>query len=176
MRRRRKNQAGMTMVELMIALTVLVIGMAGVAVLITSAIASNNSSKLDTGGTLLAQGVLEALASSTSGTITVTDCANNNLPLATTGVTSPGSGANLKTDGTVDWSGQAYAAVPANYKMNYVTCGAQGQTATYEVRTHIITYTATSRVIVVSARQLGAKSGSVSLFAPPVTLRTLASN
>ncbi len=55
--------AGMSLLELMIACLVLVVGLLGGMILITTTIANNNRNKWDSTGTLLAQKTLEAIAS-----------------------------------------------------------------------------------------------------------------
>jgi len=55
-------ERGISLVELVIAITVLAIGMAGLAVLFSTAIMNNSRSKGDTSGTMLTQTVLEQIA------------------------------------------------------------------------------------------------------------------
>ncbi len=188
-----ERQAGMTLIELMIAMAVLAIGMAGVMVLLTSAIATNNRNKGDTTGTMVAQMVLEKVANypaNTNGIIQVTDCrpaalgGPQTLNLATTAGPMPnGLGAQLDPagSGTINWT-QAQAAVPANYGMTYYVCGAQGSAAPYDVRWNVVQMTVGggttfTKLIVVSARPLGVIGGRVQgmYYQPPVTLRTIAS-
>jgi hypothetical protein len=113
--------------------------------------------------------------------LTLTDCNPAGAvawPIATAGVASPGAGATINVaTGAVDFT-QAYAAVPANYKMQFVACGNGGRQMTYEVRWNITTVTANTRLITVSARPLAAASAANNrnqalLFAPPITLRTI---
>lgn len=190
-RARRRREAGMTLIELMIAMVVLAIGMAGVMILITTAIATNSRNKGDTSATMVAQMVLEKIASypaNLNGVIIVQDCrpANlggpQNLSIATTaGPMKNGAGALPDANGNIDWTQNA-AAVPANYQMTYYVCGAQGTAAPYDIRWNIVqmnniggvTYT---KLIVVSARPLGVLGGVAQgmYYQPPVTLRTIAS-
>jgi len=166
----------------MIAITVLAVGMAGLAGLFSMAIMNNGRSKGDTTGTMLAQTVLEKIASQPANSatnLTVTDCnpaGATNWAIATAGVASPGNGATLDATGAIDFINQTYAAVTANYKMQFVACGNNGRQVTYDVRWNIQTITANSRLITVSARPLAAASGGKNqalLFALPVTLRTI---
>src|SRR6266700_6414531 len=128
----RSAERGISLVELVIAITVLAIGMAGLAVLFSTAIMNNSRSKGDTSGTMLAQTVLETIAAqpaNTAATFTLTDCdpsGATNWTVATTGTASPGSGANIDTSTNgIDFT-QAYSGVPANYKMQFVACGGGG--------------------------------------------------
>jgi Tfp pilus assembly protein PilV len=179
----RAAERGISLVELVIAISVLAIGMAGLAVLFTTAIMNNSRSKGDTSGTMLTQTVLEKIAAQPANLVanlTTTDCNSGGAtvwPMATAGAASPGAGATLNVaTGAIDFT-QAYAAVPANYKMQYMACGAGGQQTTYEVRWNIQTITANTRLITVSARPLAAagagNQNQALLFAPPITLRTI---
>ena len=76
--KQRGRQRGMSMVELLIAMLVLVVGMMGSMILVRTAIVNNNRNKLDTAATALAQMVLERITSrpaTVTTNITVTDCA-----------------------------------------------------------------------------------------------------
>ena len=187
------SQAGMTLIELMIAMVVLAIGMAGVMILITSAIATNSRNKGDTSGTMVAQTVLEKIAAypaNVNGIITITDCrpaalgGPQNLTISTAAAVLPnGAGAQLDPAGTgiINWN-QAQAAVPANYKMTYYACGVQGTSAPYDVRWNVAQMTVSggttlTKLIIVSARPLGVLGGAVQgmYYQPPVTLRTITS-
>ena len=178
------DERGISLVELVIAITVLAVGMAGLAVLFSTAIMNNSRSKGDTSGTMLTQTVLEQIAAqpaNLAANLTLTDCNTAGAtvwPIATVGAASPGAGATINVaTGAVDFT-QAYAAVPANYKMQFVACGNNGRQMTYEVRWNITTITVNSRLITVSARPLAAASAASNqnqalLFAPPITLRTI---
>jgi type IV pilus modification protein PilV len=179
----RNRQSGMSLIELMIAMTVLVVGMLALMTLVTTAISSNNRNKLDTTGTMLAQTVLEGIAAqpATSGVpFTMMDCnpaGATSWTIATAGAASPGAGANVTAStGNIDFNLQSYAAVTANYKMKYVTCGVSGAQATYDVRWNVRTLTNFTKLITVSARQLGVSTSGANLpfFSPPITLRTIA--
>jgi type IV pilus modification protein PilV len=177
----RTRQSGMSLIELMIAMTVLVVGMLALMTLVTTAISSNNRSKLDTTGTMLAQTVLEGIAAqpaSAGATFSMSDCnpaGAATFTIATAGGASPGAGADIvASTGNIDFT-QAFSGVPANYKMQYVTCGVSGAQATYDVRWNVRTLTAFTKMITVSARQLGVSTSGANLpfFSPPITLRTI---
>ncbi len=181
-RQARAREAGMSLIELMIAMIVLVVGMMGVMVMISQAITNNARNKMDTTATALSQMVIEAVAAQSvvTGTpFTVSDC----RPAAaggpqvwtvnTVGLAAPGAGAQLDANGNIEWALQTYAAVPANYKMQFVSCGSGGRQATYEVRWNVTNISAFSKLVTVSARQIGAGPTSRT-FTVPVTLRTIA--
>src|SRR5437867_2275819 len=64
---RRSSQAGFTMIEVMFAGTILVIGSLGMLGLIIGSIATNNRSKIDSTQTMLSQAIVEQLDSTVLG-------------------------------------------------------------------------------------------------------------
>lgn len=192
---RRQAQAGMSLVELLIAMLVLAVGMAGVLVMITSGIASNNRNKMDTTATNLSQMVLEEIISKPAGSnpvLTIQDCrpaalgGPQNLQINTAGAAAPaGAGAQILSpaaggNGDIDWINQAAAAVPADYSMIYFVCGTANREVSYEIRWNIVSPViniagAPSKLVTVSARKSGLVGGTdIKTFAPPVTLRSFA--
>jgi Tfp pilus assembly protein PilV len=180
-----QNEAGMGLIELLIASAMLLIGLTALLGLCLAAAYTNNKNGKDTSSTLLAQMVLEQISSQhpdSIATITLTDCANVGHIVATAGGAAPnGSGANLDTNaanptyGMIDWSQQSNA-VPASYSMLYTDCNANGRQTVYDVRWNIITVSANeTRLITVSARQMTSWNSSTGgdgfRFALPVTLR-----
>lgn len=158
------SEAGISLIELMIAGVVLVVGVLAMMSLIITAIGANNRNKKDTTATMVAQMVMEQIATqpaNSTGTVVVTDCASNNWTIAV----APG-GATL-SGGTIDYS----AATVPNYNMRYVVCSGDAR-ATYEIRWHVQQLTTNTALVVVGARQLGAGS-DLRYFALPVTLRTI---
>ncbi len=195
--RSRNRQAGFSLIELMIAMIVLVVGMMGIMVMISTAISSNNRNKLDTTATALSQMVAETVSSQSivSGTpIDVRDCnptaagGPQTFRIATLGTPANNpdgsAGAQLNAAGNIDFT-QTYAAVPGgawptpSYKMRFVTCGSGGRQATYDVRWNVRNISAFSKMVTVSARLSrvtaagGAPGDQLQYFAPPVTLRTI---
>src|SRR5712664_3305442 len=86
--RTHKREAGMTLIELLIAMLVLAIGLSGIMAMIVTALASNGRNRTDTTATLLSQMVIEQLANvpATSNTVfTITDCAGTVWNINTTG-------------------------------------------------------------------------------------------
>ncbi len=176
----------MSLIELMIALVVLVVGMLAAMTLVTVSVATNNRNKLDTTGTMLAQTVLEAIASqpaSVSTAITINDCnpaGATAWTIATAGAAYPGAGANVNwsSTGDIDFT-QSYSSLTTafpNNAMKYVACGVSGQQSTYDVRWNVLTLTSYTKLITVSARQIGAQGGKALFFSPPITLRTISGN
>jgi prepilin-type N-terminal cleavage/methylation domain-containing protein len=200
-RRARLGESGMSLLELMIAMTVLTVGMLGSMVMILTAMESNSRNKTDNLATILDQEVMEKFATLNNypkaGSATIYDCAltggNADSHLVSLGqgtYASGGNGAALYTSSTVpagynvgdiDWS-QATptlaTSTTAGYAMLYRTCSGDN----YEVRWNIMDANSSiptgtvSRIslLTVSARQTAAKGSKLGmLFAPPTTLRTL---
>lgn len=184
-----RGQRGMSLIELMLALFVLAVGLAGAMILVSTAIASNNRNKLDTTATLLSQMVLEkiitpgnSLAGAPPHFVTITDCTKAPFQIwLDPNVASPPFKPNLP-NGDYNWGAGAPAV---GYSMNYSVCRAGGQIAVYDVRWNIqaLTYagvcpgpncgTVYTKEITVSARPLGAataNSTQVLFFGYPITL------
>lgn len=181
---RRKLQGGMTLVELMIAMSILAIGLGGLVNVLVVAMATDNRNSKDTSSTLLAQMVIEQISAqhiNSNAPIAITDCAGNAWTIDTAGGASPnGTGAALVTSSTSPGYGgidqtQAYTAIPANYAMKYVDCGGVNDTGvpmTYDVRWNVMTIDANyTRLITASARPVNANALGGLQFALPVNLR-----
>jgi len=182
----RRSQAGMTLIELMVAISILAVGMGALTNLLVLAIATDNRNSKDTSATLLAQMVVEQISAqhpNSNASISVTDCAGNTWTVATTGGASPnGAGANLVTSSTSAGYGgidqtQAYSSITANYSMKYVDCGGAGNTGvptTYDVRWNVMTIDANyTRLVMASARPVNANALGGIQYALPVNLRAV---
>jgi prepilin-type N-terminal cleavage/methylation domain-containing protein len=200
-RRARLGESGMSLLELMIAMTVLTVGMLGSMVMILTAMQSNSRNKTDNLATILDQEVMEKFATLNNypkaGSATIYDCALNGgsadshlVSLGQGTYASGGNGAALYTSSTVpagynvgdiNWS-QATptlaTSTTAGYAMMYRTCSGD----IYEVRWNIMDANSSipagtvSRIslLTVSSRETAAKGSPLGmLFAPPTTLRTL---
>ena len=200
-RRARLGESGMSLLELMIAMTVLTVGMLGSMVMILTAMESNSRSKTDNYATILDQEIMEKFATLNNypkaGSVAIYDCAlnsgNADSHLASTGqgtYASGGNGAALYTSSTVpagynvgdiDWSQASptlATSTTAGYAMMYRTCSGD----IYEVRWNIMDANSStpagtvSRIslLTVSSREIGQAGSKVGmLVAPPTTLRTL---
>ena len=183
----------MSLIELLIAMTVLTVGMLGSMIMILVGMQSNTRNKTDSTAVVLDQEILEMFATlnnyPTVGTVTIFDCgltaglANQHNALLVQGAAPAGNGAAIYTAapplgsqlGDIDWTQPtpvlATSAVNG-YAMRYQACNGD----TYEVRWNIMQVNPNSRasLLSVSSRQLAAQgSSSAMLFATPTTLRTL---
>jgi prepilin-type N-terminal cleavage/methylation domain-containing protein len=184
----RRRQAGLSMVELLVAMLVLAVGMMGSMILVRTAIVNNNRNKMDTTATALAQMVLEQInsRSATNATnITINDCTGVARTINPNGLPGPaGAGALLIqggfNSGNIDFSQDFTVPLANNYAMQYVTCGpapgtpgaAAGGQVTYEVRWNVTTMTGFTKLVTVSARKrIATNTSALPFFSVPVTLR-----
>ncbi|HEX3322620.1 MAG TPA: prepilin-type N-terminal cleavage/methylation domain-containing protein [Terriglobales bacterium] len=177
------REAGMSMIELMIAMVVLAIGLGALSSLFVLASATDNKNSRATSSALLAGKVIEQINAQNAnvGTpIVMTDCAGNQWNVLGDGGAAPiGAGATLTTNAASPYYGgidptQAIGTVPAGYGMQFVDCAVNGRQGVYDVRWNVITLNQYARMITVTARQLGPSDRiGNKLFALPVTVRTI---
>ena len=173
----RNSARGLTLIELMVAMAILATGMAALLGLVVTAAGNNNKAKVDTGGTLVAQMVIEQmLAQPAANTLTIRDCNATDWSVNTVSAASPGAGAQVTAAGAIDYT-KTYANAPANYKMQFRSCGTTGGWTTYDVRWNVQTISANARLVTVSARPNLANSpgnyAKAKLFQVPVNLKTI---
>jgi type IV pilus modification protein PilV len=180
------EQHGFSLLEFLIAMTVLTIGVGGLLPLLLGAITIDKKAAGDTTSTMVAEVVLEQISSqsaATSTAVTITDCANNSATInvvdqnvgSGSGGTYGGNGAALTYMGIVDWT-QAYASVPTGYAMQYVACSTTNDTqVTYDVRWDVITTSQSenTKLVVISARPVINSPVALGRIVIPVNLRTL---
>src|SRR6266481_6370389 len=194
--------AGMTLIELMIAMTVLAIGLPACVMMILVGMQTNSRSKTDTTATILGQEIIEKFSTLMQYPkptfVVINDCAlsagSANVHNASlgAGAAPAGSGAALYTGasasevGNIDWTQPvpvlATSTTPG-YAMQYQTCSGD----IYEVRWNVmeISPNPNSRIsqLTVSARprsavqaDAGGATNRAILYARPVTLKTLIEN
>src|SRR5882724_361819 len=165
----RKNSAGFSLVELMMAVFVLTVAMLGGMSMIVVGIARNGGNRMDSAATNVAQTVLEDIASASpknNTTLTITDCAGNNIQITTTAGGSP----TVASTGDIDFS----QAAVAGYQASYTVCGASGRIVC-DVRWNVTQVAGGpwAKMVTVAARQpLAIRKNSYS-YTLPVTLRTI---
>jgi Tfp pilus assembly protein PilV len=169
------SQRGMSLIELMIASFVLMVGVLGSAVLIPLAIGTNSRNRQQSNSTVIAQMVMERITSASvagSSAITITDCGGTPVTLNVTGSTS-GTGATVLSTGSIDFSvAQGSTGAPAGYYMSYTSCGTNNRQSIYDVRWNIQTPSSYVKLVTVSARLKGAGTNQI-LFSLPVTIRSM---
>jgi Tfp pilus assembly protein PilV len=178
MKTKRSSQRGMSLIELMIASFVLIVGVLGCAVLIPIAIGTNSRNRQQSNSTVIAQMTMEKIlsqAASSSTSLTITDCAGTANTINVTGSTG-GSGATVLSTGSIDFSvAQGSAGAPAGYYMSYTSCGTGGRQSTYDVRWNLQTPSNNVKLITVSAKLKGSGTNAI-LFSLPVTIRSMGGN
>jgi Tfp pilus assembly protein PilV len=172
---KKKDAGGFGLMELMVAIFVLAVGLLGGMMMVVMGMSRDNSNRVDTTATNVAQTVLEQIAgapANSNPTLTVTDCLANNIMNINT---APG-GAGLKANGDVDFSANTAASLNANsYQMTYTLCGTNGLQTPYDVRWNIQALGGWGKLVTVSARQPFVASQTGISFIAPVTLRTIVS-
>jgi Tfp pilus assembly protein PilV len=191
-RRKTSGETGMSIIELLIAMTVLTVGMLGSMIMILTAMQSNSRNKNDTTATVLDQEILETFATLKNypqvGSVNIYDCSGNAVYyLASYGqgtFASGGSGAPLTATGDIDWTQPTPAlatSTTAGYAMQYTNCSGDIYEVRWNVRdadasTPVGTVSRLSILTVSSRQQSASSSHQAMLFAPPTTLRTLLEN
>jgi prepilin-type N-terminal cleavage/methylation domain-containing protein len=128
---RHKKQRGMSLLELMIAMVVFMVGVIGCAAAIPFALRTNFGNRQQNNSTVLAQMVTEKIMSVPVGTTStaIMDCAGTANTVNTTA-----GGESVLSSGTIDYT----ASTTAGYYMNYTTCGStNGLQMVYDVRWNI---------------------------------------
>jgi prepilin-type N-terminal cleavage/methylation domain-containing protein len=166
---RARNERGMTLIELMIALVILLVGVVGSMSLVALSIGSDGRNRQQSNSTALSQMMTEKISSvkaSTSPVLTVTDCVGNSYTVDTAA-----GGSALTSSGDVDFT----QAPVTNYQMLYTDCGTGGKQITYDIRWNIqqtLTISTYVKFVTVSSKMKNA-GGDLKFFSLPVTVRTL---
>jgi prepilin-type N-terminal cleavage/methylation domain-containing protein len=176
--KRTNRQAGISLIEVLIAMVVLSMASLGVIGLVWTSILMNNRNKVDSTQTMLAQSIIEQVNSTIIGSETsaLSDCAGTTWTISTT----PGGAA--VSNGVIDFT---ETSPPSNYHMNYVTnipCDSTGTLqASYDVRWHVDIVgeaegTPTNTYLVtVGARRTGSTDNNL-IDSSPVNLRVMVGN
>jgi hypothetical protein len=130
----KSRQAGVSMIEVMVASLLLVIASLSILTLISISIVTNNRNRMDSTGTMLAQTVVQQIKATLigSGVASLTDCDGTAWSIDS----SPGG--SLLSGDTIDFS---ETSPPTNYHMNFVMkspCTPTGDPLeAYDVRWHV---------------------------------------
>jgi competence protein ComGC len=175
-----REEGGTSLIEMMIAVLVLAIGLIGASNLAVLAIRTNTMSRRDSTSAALAEMVIGQISAVPVGggvtSVTITDCAAHSVTVNTSG-TSAGSGANLNTGGTIDFT-QTFASVTAGYAMKYTVCGvSNGAQFVYDMRWNIqLSASGNTEFVVVGVQPASSSSGTFQQYAPAVNVRTVVGN
>jgi Tfp pilus assembly protein PilV len=177
---RTNPQAGISLIETLIAMVVLAMSSLGVIGLVWTSILMNNRNKIDSTQTMLAQSILEQVNATIIGSenSALTDCDGTTWTIST----SPTPGGAAVSNGNIDFT---ETSPPTDYHMNYVVkvpCKPEGSyQTTYDVRWHVDIVgqaegTPTNTYLVtVGAKKLGSSDGGL-VDAGALTLRTMVGN
>lgn len=163
------RQQGFSLLELMIAMCVLVIGILGGMGVICAATASNGSSKINTAAATLAESTMERImavpprATGTAAFTNITDCSGTSFPISTAALGS------LVSDNP--FPGIDYTQPPiANYSMTYVTCSG----FSFDVRWRVDSGPSQStQLITVSVKSLRNAANPAAAFTRKLTLHSV---
>jgi prepilin-type N-terminal cleavage/methylation domain-containing protein len=161
-----RNERGMSLIELMIAMVVLLVGIVGSMALIAYAIGGNGRSRQQSNATVIAQMVSEKISSqkaSLANSLAITDCTGT----STTVQTVAGGGA-LTSSGDVDMT----QAAVTGYQMYYTDCGTSNRQMIYDVRWTITQPSTYTKMVIVTAKMKGAGT-DLKRFSLPVSVRSL---
>jgi prepilin-type N-terminal cleavage/methylation domain-containing protein len=170
------SEAGFSLVEMLIAAVVLLVGLTAGMLLILTAMANNNRSKMDSTATILSQMTIEMIAAvpaNATTNMTVVDCnptsGSASHTVYTTG-SSGGAGAPLTSGGSIDFT----QATVTGYSMTYYGCQAStgDRQALYDVRWNIKTLSVNAKLVTVAAVQTGTNTHA-NFLAVPVSLKMI---
>lgn len=167
--RKRKRQAGFTILEAMIAGFILTFGLLAITALFATAIGNNGRSRVDTTATMLSESVIEQVTAvlARGGPSAMTDCA----PTPTTWFIDTDVGGAALSGSSIDFT---QTSPPSGYYMNFVVCHGGGQAntqASYDVRWNVAQISTNTYLVTVAARPRGMAAGRFT-FSLPVTFRT----
>ncbi|HEX4997841.1 MAG TPA: hypothetical protein VFY29_06425 [Terriglobia bacterium] len=175
----RASERGISMVETLIAASVMAVCALGLMAFIGTAIATNTRNRFDSTTTMLAQSVAEQINATVigSGTANLSDCAGTTFSINT----APGGAALTTAGNAINF---AEATPPTAYHMDYVVkspCNPSGiEQAIYDVRWNValigagVAPTNTYRITI--GAQLKNRGYGNKTFAAPFTLRVLLGN
>ena len=161
-----RKQRGMTLIELMIAMVVLLVGMVGSLALVSISVGGNGRNRQQSNSTVISQMLAEKISSvkaSASPVLTITDCTG-----AAFNVNTAAGGGALNANGDVDFT----QAQVASYSMFYTACGTSGRQMTYDVRWTVQQTTPYVKFITVTTRLKNA-GNDLKIYSPVVTIRTM---
>ena len=168
----KNSQSGMTMLEVLIAGVVLVIGFMAMMGLVMTAVASNNRNRMDSTSVMLVQALLENVDATLVGTGTSSIVDGN----GTTWNINTAVGGAAVAGGQIDFSQNN---PPVGYFMNFVVCNGsfqantacQGVQTVYDVRWRVQTVTAGTYMVTIGA-EMKNQGNQTRYFALPISLRT----
>ena len=175
--KRPRQQAGSTMIEMMIACLILLVGFIGGLALILSSVKNDSRDKTDSTATVLSQMVTEMVASvpaDSTSSVTIKDCNPTTSSASHTINTSgsgTGTGAPLTSGGQIDFT----QSTVSGYSMTFYSCQAStGDRQTlYDVRWNIKTIGTNAKLVTVAARNADTSTDANLFVTIPLSLKTI---
>ncbi|MBI4460656.1 MAG: hypothetical protein HY648_11435 [Acidobacteria bacterium] len=173
-----KPEGGFTLVETLLAMSLLVVGVVGLATLIPYATQNDLRSRIDTSATFIAMRELEQIVAQPFLVTNFTDAkdaAGNSVLVSLNCGTAPCSDGARLVEGLIDFT-QPYADVPAGYRRVYqILPSADSATpkvnhGIYEIRWNISENASGARTIVIASRPRGNNPGATAV---PANLRAV---
>lgn len=180
-RNKRASTGGFTLMELTVAMGVLITGVLGGMLMIIVGVSRDNTNRIDTTATNVAQAVMEQISgapTNSNPTLVMTDCVQTDPAVSTLKINTAPGGATLQGSGDINFGADSATTLNNNqYQMNFTVCGNNGLQTVYDVRWNIQTVGAGGwgKLVTVSARQPFIASQTGIGFIRPVTLRTIVS-
>jgi Tfp pilus assembly protein PilV len=185
MKKKIKTKAsGFTLVELVVAMMILMTAVLGGLLMILMGVTRNNTNRVDTTATNVAQAVIEQVSGAPTNknpVLTMTDCLQTDPALSTLKINTAPGGATLQANGDIDFNADDPVTLNGQqYQMNFTVCAnnnAQSTQTVYDVRWSIQAVGAGGwgKLVTVSARQPFVASQQGIAFIRPITLRTIVS-
>jgi hypothetical protein len=179
MRHKTENpQAGMSMIEVMVATLILMVSSLGVIGLVWTAILMNNRNKVDSTQTMLAESIFEQVNSTIigSGSSALTDCDGTTWTINTVKGGAAVNGAGIDFTET---------SPPTDYAMTYVLrapCEPDGElVASYDVRWNVKIVgedegmSTNTFLVTVGSRKTGSGTNAL-VDSPPIAMRVMVGN
>jgi len=165
---------GFSLIELIIATSVMAVGLLGGIAFIAVATANNGRSRLNTTAATLAESTMERIAAipqkstGADALTTLTDCSGHNFTINTI----PG-GSSLITSGALAGSVDYSQPAVTQYSMPYSVCPSTSG-VTYDIRWRIDAGpTPSTQLVTVSVRSLSGPAAPAAQLVRPFTLRQL---
>ena len=172
LRHKRKLQSGFSLLEIMVALSVLMVGVIGSLAFLTMAIGSNFRNRQGSNSTAISQMMVEKIMSvgaNSNPTLTINDCAGNAHNINT----GAGGAGPFDANGNISFnSAPGSAGDPVGYNMLFTDCGTGGRQVVYDVRWNVQAPTIDTKLITVSTRMNNLVNDQ-KMSSPAVTVRSL---
>jgi Tfp pilus assembly protein PilV len=184
MQKMKTKARGFTLIEMVVAMAILMTAVLGGLLMILMGVTRNNTNRVDTTATNVAQAVIEQISGAPTNAnpvLTMTDCVQTSQATSTLKVNTAPGGATLQANGDIDFNANDPVTLNGQqYQMTFTVCAnnnPQSIQTVYDVRWNIQAVGAGGwgKLVTVSARQPFVATQKGIGFIRPVTLRTIVS-